>query len=442
MSKIIIKLPLLIGISWFLFAFLASEISFRTAKFLYDFTGMPVDGLYQISNTIDWPANAFYDFRYFQILKSSIEQYNQDSSSLGTIEIERELENISEEELLEIAWMLESMGFKTYLSTFEEYVVNLLACALSGVILAVISGLIINLFFNKPAQGGLQMNMQDTGKVKNHVKVKSLLIAIIVHLVLAMMTLGISLVLLLITGLTTNALLKKEVNEAASGSNKFKKNFPFKRYGEVVGSFQHVFSHEKILDCNLFKSIESELTSKTPIGALSTVAITDIDGDLEAPEERTFIKSQSGQTKRGTSITLILYQSSFGKMQSIQWRVLAGGYIDRNKKFNLIAYSVFSLLLWIIPYLKKEFDLLGCVRTIYPGAYNDMDLVTQARCIHEAVFDAMINELDANDIDTSDLKAQKMQIMNINISGGKVSMGNVVQGAMNKVSNQARGSKA
>ena len=286
------------------------------------------------------------------------------------------------------------------------------------------------------------MNMQDTGKVKNHVKVKSLLIAIIVHLVLAMMTLGISLVLLLITGLTTNALLKKEVNEAASGSNKFKKNFPFKRYGEVVGSFQHVFSHEKILDCNLFKSIESELTSKTPIGALSTVAITDIDGDLEAPEERTFIKSQSGQTKRGTSITLILYQSSFGKMQSIQWRVLAGGYIDRNKKFNLIAYSVFSLLLWIIPYLKKEFDLLGCVRTIYPGAYNDMDLVTQARCIHEAVFDAMINELDANDIDTSDLKAQKMQIMNINISGGKVSMGNVVQGAMNKVSNQARGSKA
>lgn len=59
----------------------------------------------------------------------------------------------------------------------------------------------------------------------------------------------------------------------------------------------------------------------------------------------------------------------------------------------------------------------------------------------EAVFDAMISELEKNDIDTSELKVQKMQTMNINISGGKVSMGNVVQGAMNKIGSAVKGAK-
>ena len=93
-------------------------------------------------------------------------------------------------------------------------------------------------------------------------------------------------------------------------------------------------------------------------------------------------------------------------------------------------------------YIKRESDLLSRVRTIYPGAYNDMDVSTQLRYIHEAVFDAMIGELEKNGIDTSDLKVQKMQTMNINISGGKVNMGNVVQGAMNKIGAAAKGAKA
>jgi hypothetical protein len=71
-----------------------------------------------------------------------------------------------------------------------------------------------------------------------------------------------------------------------------------------------------------------------------------------------------------------------------------------------------------------------------------MDVSTQVRCLHEAVFDAMIAELDKNGIDTSELKVQKMQTMNINISGGKVNMGNVVQGAMNKIGGAAKGAKA
>ena len=286
------------------------------------------------------------------------------------------------------------------------------------------------------------MDIMHSGKVKNQVKPRSIIIAIILHSLLAIMTFGVSLLLLIITGLISNAFIKREINEASSDLNKFKKNFPFRHYGEIFASFQHVFFHKKIIENNIYMAIESELKSKTPIDALSTVKITDIDNDLTSSEDRIFIKAESGCTNRGTSITLVFYQSSFGYMQSISWQVLARGYIDRDKKFNLITYSLFSLIFWVIPYLKREHDLLSRVRTIYSGAYNDMDVITQIRCIHEAVFDAMINELEANDIDTSELRTQKIQAMNINISGGKVSMGNVVQGAMNKVSNFSKGNKS
>jgi hypothetical protein len=442
MSKIQLKRPLLIGISWFFIAFLSSELSFRAANAIYDYNDFLADKLYQFSGSIAWPANDLYNIRYKQILESSIDQSNEDNASLDFFGLDDEIDNLTDEELWDLSETLSSGGYKASLSAVDEYVVYISACAFTGTLLAFLSGLINSLFFNQTKQEGTQMNIQDAVKVKNKVKIKSLLSATLIHLTLAIMTVGISLILLLITGLVTSALLKKEISQASSGSNTFKKNFPFQSYGEVVGNFQHVFSHEQILDKNLYNAIETELTTKTPIDKLSSITITDVDTDLEATEGRTFIKAESGQTKRGTSITLILYQSNFGKMQSIQWRVLAGGFIDSNKKFNWIAYSLFSLSFWIIPYLKKEFDLLSRVRTIYPGAYNDIDVMTQVRCIHEAVFDAMINELEANDIDTSDLKAQKMQTMNINISGGKVSMGNVVQGAMNKVSNRAKGNKS
>lgn len=121
---------------------------------------------------------------------------------------------------------------------------------------------------------------------------------------------------------------------------------------------------------------------------------------------------------------------------------MAGGYIDKDKKFNFIVYSPLTILFWIIPYIKKEYDVLSRIRSIYSASYNDMDVITQIRCLHEAVFSAMVEELEKNGIDTSDIKAQRMQVMNISISGGKVSMGNVVQGAMNKIVASMRGSKS
>jgi hypothetical protein len=286
------------------------------------------------------------------------------------------------------------------------------------------------------------MDLLNSGKVKNSIKIRSVIIAFIVHAFFTVLTLGISLILLLIIGLITNSFVKSELAEASSSSNKFKKNFPFRYFGQVFGGFQHVFSHSEIIEKNLYAAIESELRDKTPINSLETITITDIDNDLSETEDRAFIRSSSTVTTRGTAITLVFNQTNFGKMQSIEWRVLGGGFIDRDKKFNLVAYSVFTFLFWIVPYVKREHDLLARIRTIYPGSYNDIDVVTQIRCLHDAVFNAMINELEKNDIDTSELKAQKMQVMNISISGGKVNMGNVVQGAMNKVSNIATGGRS
>jgi len=286
------------------------------------------------------------------------------------------------------------------------------------------------------------MDIKDSVEVTNSVKMRSILIAVLTYLFLAIATAGIALIVLLITAIIANIICNREIEAASSNTNEFKKGFPFKYFGESFGDFQHVFYHEKSLAPDIFNTISNEMTSKTPIEKLEPIKIKDVDKDLSSPEEREFLMADSGKTKRGTSITLIIKLSNFGSMQSIRWWVLAGGYVDKNKKFNFIAYSPFTMLFWIVPYLKKEHDVLSKIRTIYSASYNDMDVITQIRCLHEAIFSAMVEELEKNNIDTSDIKAQRMQVMNISISGGHVSMGNVVQGAMNKVVGSIRGAKS
>ena len=286
------------------------------------------------------------------------------------------------------------------------------------------------------------MDLMDSKNVNNRIKKRSIAIAIIAHLYLAAFTFGISLIFLLVAGFITATLLEKDIREARSSANSFNKNFPFRYFGHVFGSFKHVFHSAYSIEKDIYAAIEVELKAKTPVTSLEALTISDKDRDLMQSERREFIKGESSPTARGTAITLILNQTNFGSMRSIEWRVLAGGYVDKNAKFNLIAYSPFTMFLWMAPYLRRETDLLSRVRTIYPGSYNDMDVSTQVRCLHEAVFDAMIAELDKNGIDTSELKVQKMQTMNINISGGKVNMGNVVQGAMNKIGGAVKGAKA
>jgi hypothetical protein len=286
------------------------------------------------------------------------------------------------------------------------------------------------------------MDLLDSKNVNNRIKKRSMAIACFLHLYLILGTLGIWLIIFPLFCLITSTLLRNDIDEAVASAKNFNKTLPFKYYGQVYTHIQHVFHHPINIEEDVFATIEQELKTKTPISGLQSITITDSDKDLLAPEQRTFLKGEANPTPRGTTLTLILNQSSFGAMRSFEWRVVVGGYVDKNAKFNLIAYSPFTLLFWIVPYLKRETNLLNRVRTVYGSAYNDVDVSTQVRSISETVFDAMVVALDKNGIDTSDLKAQKLQSMNINITGGKVNMGNVVQGAMNKISGAVKGAKA
>ena len=285
------------------------------------------------------------------------------------------------------------------------------------------------------------MNLSNSAEVKNRIKLRSIIFAVAIYAILTVSTFGIILIVLLVTGAITNMICNKEIKSTDSNRNEFKKGNPFKFFGIPVGDFQHVYYHTDSISSDVSDTVANALTLKTPVNRIVPIKIRDVDKELKSPEEREFLKAESGTTSRGTSITLIIEQSVFGKMQSIRWWILAGGYIDKNKKFNFIAYSPILILFWLIPYLKKNHDILARLRNIYPAAYNDMDLITQIRCLHEAIFDALVEALEKNGIDTSDLKAQRMQVMNISISGGKVNMGNIVQGAMNKVASTVRRAK-
>ncbi len=286
------------------------------------------------------------------------------------------------------------------------------------------------------------MDLLDSKNVNNRIKKRSIGLAVLIHLYLTIGSLGIWLIILTVVTLITSTLLRNDIDEAVASSKNFNKALPFKYFGQVYTHIQHVFHHPINIEEDVFSTIEQELKTRTPIKELDAIAITDSDKDLLAPEQRVFLKGDANSTERGTTLTLILNQSSFGAVRSFEWRVVVGGYVDKNAKFNLIAYSPFTLWFWIMPYIKRETNLLNRVRTVYSSAYNDVDVSTQVRSISETVFDAMVLALDKNGIDTSDLKAQKLQTMNINITGGKVNMGNVVQGAMNKISGAVKGAKA
>ncbi len=285
------------------------------------------------------------------------------------------------------------------------------------------------------------MDLLNSKNVNNRIRKRTIGLAIIVHLYLTVFTLGIWLIFLTVFGLITSTLLRKDIDEAKSSANSFNKTHPFKYFGQVFAHFQHVYHHPINIEAEITRTIEEELKTKTPIETLDAISITDHDKDLKSAEGRTFLKGESKSTERGTTLTLILNQSTYGAIRSFEWRVMAGGYVDNNAKFNLIAYSPFTFFFWIVAYIKRESNLLNRVRTVYPSSYNDIDVSTQVRSINETVFDAMVVALEKNGIDTSDLKTQKMQTMNINISGGKVNMGNVVQGAMNKIGTTVKGAR-
>ena len=125
------------------------------------------------------------------------------------------------------------------------------------------------------------MDLMDSKNVNNRIKKRSIAIAVIAHLYLAVFTLGVSLVLLLIIGFLTATLLDKDISEARSSANSFNKNFPFRYFGHVFGSFQHVFYNAYSIEKDIYAAIEKELKAKTPITSLDALSISDKDKDLD-----------------------------------------------------------------------------------------------------------------------------------------------------------------
>ncbi|TVV77239.1 hypothetical protein [Sphingomonas solaris] len=283
------------------------------------------------------------------------------------------------------------------------------------------------------------MAVLDHGVVSNRTKIRSVIVAIIIHLAVISITTGIVLLIAIPSWIAAYVISGRELAAIANEAFHFKKSYPFRYFGSSFGEFTHVFCHGQDLEERTLATIDRALKAQVPVSPLKAITITDIDGELRDPEERTFRVSTAGTTSRGTTVTLLLRYARFGQLQSVQWWVLAGGYVDRDKKFNFVAYAPLTIWFWLIPYLRRDHDIVPRLRSLYSSTYNYLDVETQVKGFHEVVFNALIEELEHNGIDTSELKVQRMQVMNISISGGQVQMGNVVQGAMNRVVNSAKG---
>ncbi|WP_187429337.1 hypothetical protein ROLI_039690 [Roseobacter fucihabitans] len=280
----------------------------------------------------------------------------------------------------------------------------------------------------------------ESAKVQNRIKISTIALAIVIYLVLIGLTAGLILPILLVTGLITHFVIKKEISMINTPEVSFRKRFPFSRYGAAHGSsFQHLFYHEQNILAELSRRVTHAMSDRLHGTQLVPVVVTDEDKDLSAKDPRHFQVAHVVTTDRGTAINLIVQVGMTGKTQSLRWWILLGGFIDRDKRLRVVLASPLTFWFWIIPYLKRDYPMLDKVRTVYKSTYNDFDITTQTRAVNEIVFQVLVDVLEENDIDTSDLKAQRLQAMNINISGGKVEMGNVVQGGMNTIMNKMGG---
>lgn len=296
------------------------------------------------------------------------------------------------------------------------------------------------------------MHESESGIVKNRIKTRNVVIVATIYLyalsMLASVTTEHRALLFsaigyaIVTIAIARIILLRELALVGSQVNKFKKNFPFSAYGALFGEFQHVFFSQQSIVESLEKVTGEQLSERTPAGPMTSLSLADIDNDIRSVDARPFLRSDAGSTARGTTITLLMHTALHGKMHCVRWWVMGRGYVDRNRFLFALARAPLTLPFWIVPYFKRDLDVVSHLRTIYPGFYNDVDVVRIARCLHETVFDSLVAVLEHYGIDTSDLKTQRAQVMNINVSGGKLEIGNIVQGAANRISSMVQKAKA
>jgi hypothetical protein len=239
----------------------------------------------------------------------------------------------------------------------------------------------------------------------------------------------------------TSVIYRRELSRTALQTGTFKKHQPLRDYGANFADFQYVFPHQQNLLDELRQKLNDALVQRSLLPQLQRRDLTDRDKDLTHPESRVFYVASSPPTSRGTTVTLAIHTSSDGQSQSVHWWILTSGFIDRRKVITLVASSPLHLPFWLPSHLRGEHDLLNPLRTLYSAFYNSIDIITKARAIHTALFDALVGLLDGYGIDTTDLKVQRAQILNVNISGGTAKFDSIMQGAFNTISNVRKGSR-
>ncbi|WP_420474560.1 hypothetical protein [Noviherbaspirillum sp. ST9] len=208
------------------------------------------------------------------------------------------------------------------------------------------------------------------------------------------------------------------------------------------GSFHHVFHSKEAVNESFRDALGAALRGKLGYSAFQEITLKDVDRDLPAPEARTFLVSSAKETTRHAGFSIMCGFTRSADIQGVRWWLLVSGIRDPNKTFWFLALSPVMLPFILYAIVQRQYDPLKKVMTVYPGFFNEIDIVNRTRELQFVAFETLVEVLDSFGIDTSDLKQQKANILSINVSGGQTSFGSVVQGAMNKVSGMAVGGGA
>ncbi len=212
--------------------------------------------------------------------------------------------------------------------------------------------------------------------------------------------------------------------------------------GVQYGSFHHVFySNESVIE-SFRQALNNALKGKLGCPDLHEIAFKDVDRDLVSPETRTFLLTTAAETARKSGFALLCNFTRTAHIQGVRWWMLVSGVRDPNKVFWRYAFAPLSAPFSVLPYLRRQYDPLSSLMTIYPGFFNGIDVLNRTREIQFVAFETLVEVLDSFRIDTTDLKQQRSNILNINVSGGQTNFGSVVQGAMNKVTGMIGGQKS
>lgn len=212
--------------------------------------------------------------------------------------------------------------------------------------------------------------------------------------------------------------------------------------GSEWGSFHHVFySTEPVIEA--FRvALGNALKVKCGCPELEEIVFKDVDRELPSPESRSFFRTTAAETFRKTGFVFLCTFTTTANVQGVRWWILVSGLRDPNKRFWRYVFSPISVPFIVIPYIRRRYDPLNGLTTVYPGFFNSIDILTRTREVQFVAFETLVEVLDSFGIDTTDLKQQRGNILNINVTGGQTSFGSVVQGAMNKVTGAVGGGKA